>query len=174
MKITEVFDRKWELEVTPISKHVYSDLKNRGLGTSGLYVWSKKDEPNQVIFLINNEGYWEVHHTVATDDGDFISGDRLDSKTGGGLKPNTGLIATAIELYDWPLSRGKRIRVTAPKDLWRTYDKVIDKMLKKYGERLKASEVDDGYVSMDGKTYSAKTLQFEGKKINITPMKILK
>jgi hypothetical protein len=172
--LTEVFDTKWELEVTPTSNHVYTDMKRQGLGNGGLYVWSKKDDPKQIIILINNNGYWEVHHAVKNDEGEFISGDRLDPGQGGGSTPNTGMIATAIDLYDRVLSRGKRIRITAPKNLWRTYDKVIDRMMKKYGNRLKASEVDDNFTALDGSLCSARTLQFEGKKINISPMKILK
>jgi len=172
--LTEVFDTKWDLAVTPISQHVYADLKNRGLGSGGLLVWSKKDEPNQVIYLINNDGYWEVHHQLMDNEGNFISGERLDSKSGGGSKINTGLFATAIDLYKRCLSRGRRIRVTAPRDLWDTYNKVIDRIIDEYDGRLVSSKVDDNYKSSDGKIYSARTLQFEGRKMNISPMKILK
>jgi hypothetical protein len=171
--LTEVFDTKWELEVTSTSKHVYDDMKNKGLGNGGLYVWSKKGEPEQVVILINNNGYWEVHHAVENSDGEFISGER-SNPTITGSPINTGLFATAIDLYKKCLSKGKRIRVTAPPELWEPYNSAIDHMVKKSGGRLIASAKDENFKSLDNKIHTARTLHMEGKKINISPMKILK
>lgn len=163
MQINEIsFDQPWTL-VTNTSRtdHVKQDLKNRGF-TGATMVYEKSDDPSQIIFLINVDGYWEVHHQhLNLKTGEFTSGQKINT----GKTTNIGLPSTAKKLYQSRLDRGQRVRVTAPPELWKTYQKIIEKIVKDSNDRLKSGEIITNNVGIDGMPCVSQTISYHGKSL---------
>lgn len=170
--INEIFDRPWELETNTLQTDVIKNkiLKN-GNGKGGLIVYQKKDDPSNIIFIIYNRGYWEVHH-VYDDGSEYHSGTRFKPSSMGGLGSdiNAGFVATAIKLYKELLDKGNGIRVTATTDvnekgksLWDSYSKFIKFWLNKNPNFMAGPVVRDEY-SIQGYPEISQTIRKYGKK----------
>jgi hypothetical protein len=170
MKINEItFDSPWSLTTnTPRTDHVKQDLRNKGF-TGGLMVYENSQDPSQIIFAINVNGYWEVHHQyLDLKTGEFTSGQKINI----GDKINIGLPSTAKKIYQERLNRGQRVRVTAPSELWKTYQRIIKKIVDDSDGNLVAGEIITDHTGIDGKPCISQTISYRGKSFVSESMKI--
>jgi hypothetical protein len=159
MLINEVFDNPYSLVTdTPLTNVITNSIRKSGQGSSGLIVYEVSDDPQQFFILIAVNGAWEVHHQ-RLQNGHLVSGEHLRVNQG----PNPRYVSTAIQLYRARLDRGHTIRVVGTSEMWPTYERVIDRMLKQKGRHYITDEVDQNYIGIDGETYVAQVLRPRGK-----------
>jgi hypothetical protein len=164
MLIQEIFDSPYSLKTdTEQTKQIGQWLRSNGHGINGLIVYEVIDDPSQIFILIKaKDGFWEVHHVYATPNG-FQSGNIIDGSVKQGANPR--FISTAMALYQRRLDKGHGIRIVAKKDsgMWKTYEKIIDRIVKNSNGGLLAGPVDDNYNSVDDVPSIAQTVKNRGK-----------
>jgi hypothetical protein len=164
MLLQEIFDKPYQLQTNTGQTQSFIDwLRDQGYGLNGLMVYEAIEDPRQVFILIkSDDGFWEVHHVLSTPDG-YKSGDILG--IGGKSAPNPRFISTAMSLYQRRLDKGHGIRVVAKKDsgMWPTYQKIINRIVKKSDGGHIAGPIDQNFVSIDGVPSIAQTIKNKGK-----------
>ena len=126
MKLTEIFDSQYSLALVDTNLRNAINQILRQDGFSSTMIYQVITDPSQIFILGVKDGAWEVHHAIAEPGKPFVSGDILT-----GARPaNPKFIATAMNLYQTRLDKGHTIRVVGNSEMWPTYKKVIDRMLK--------------------------------------------
>jgi hypothetical protein len=164
MLINEIFDSPYTLKTdTEQTKEITTWLRSQGHGLNGLIVYEAADEPSQVFILIKSkDGFWEVHHVHVTKHG-YQSGEFINGGNNQGANPR--FISTAMMLYQKRLDKGHGIRIVAKKDsgMWKTYKKVIDRIVKNSNGGLLTGPIDDNFMSIDGVPSISQTIKNKGK-----------
>jgi hypothetical protein len=135
-------------------------------GFSSIMVYEAKEDSKQIFMVAYIDGAWEVHHTFAEPEKNFVSGEIL----GGNRIANPKFIGRAIRLYQSKLDKAHPIRVVAFPDMWSTYEKVIKKLTN--NTRYETGEIGD--IARDGHILKSQeihpTSKFEGLKNKKVPL----
>lgn len=125
MILDEIFDSQYTL--IRIDNDLSEVIKSTliGDGYTRVSVYSTTEDPHQIFMTGVRDGAWEVHNTVAVPGKNFISGEII---TGSG-RANPKFIATAMNIYKRKLEELNRVRVISVPVLWKTYQKVINRMV---------------------------------------------
>jgi hypothetical protein len=159
MLINEIFDSPYSLVTnTSMTNLITNSIREKDHGLSGLIVYEVSDDPSQFFILIMINGAWEVHHQKLYN-GELVSGQYLNVNKG----PNPRYMSTALELYRTRLDKGHKIRVVGTPQMWSTYQRSIERIVKNSDGTLITEPIDQGYVGFDGGKYISQEVKPRGK-----------
>ena len=166
MKLFEIdFDKPWVLKTdTNTTDFVQAQLRKQ-IPTGLIQVWENEGDPQQIIFTFEYNRFWEVHHLFVDDNRVIHSGTREKTLNS---SPSIGFYSTAKELYKRHLDRGRKIKITTTPELWKSYKRVVSKMIADTGEKHRLVSYNDNDIAFDGEPCVSAIIESKGKFLNKT------